>query len=218
MTDPLRLEQVLPKGLAEAVSALPNWFVIGGQAVRCFCPYRPTQDVDFGVNNPRDLEAMLALLAKCGPLDILEKTAGAAHVTWKCVDVSIFVLELLKPHTEEHRLTVTGILATKLHAIVDRGVRRDFFDLYVMLQDRRLGIAECLSALRTVYSQPVPETLLLRALTFFDDADREAALPGEGREDWTMVKDYFLTQVGNMLVPPGRRLSIQDRRVDVLPA
>jgi len=56
---------------------------------------------------------------------------------------------------------------------------------------------------------------MLRALTYFDDADREAALPGEGKTDWRDVKGYFLIQVGSLLVPPSRRVEIQSRSVDV---
>jgi hypothetical protein len=58
---------------------------------------------------------------------------------------------------------------------------------------------------------------MLRALTYFDDADREAALPGEGRSDWRTVKDFFLKQVGALLAPPRRRLEIQAQVVDVEP-
>src|SRR4030095_10091314 len=106
------------------------------------------------------------------------------------------------PFTEERRLTVEGILATKLHAILDRGTRRDFFDLYVVLQDRQIRIAECLRSLRTVYRQEVNDALLLRALTYFDDAEREAPLPGEGAADWELVKTFFLSRVGHLLLPP----------------
>jgi len=56
---------------------------------------------------------------------------------------------------------------------------------------------------------------MLRALTYFDDAEREASLPGEGPSDWRVVKDYFLVQVGTLLVPPATRLAIQARTVDV---
>ena len=31
---------VMPTPLARAVADLPYWFVIGGQAMRCYCPYR----------------------------------------------------------------------------------------------------------------------------------------------------------------------------------
>jgi len=84
-----------------------------------------------------------------------------------------------------------------------------------MLQEHRLGIASLLSAIRAVYRSEIDDGLMLRALTYFDDAEREAELPGEGRADWRTVRNYFLVQVGSLLVPPVRRLAIQDRVVDV---
>lgn len=112
-------------------------------------------------------------------------------------------------------LDVTGVLGTKLHAILGRGTRRDFFDLYVTLQHHQLGIIACLRAIRTVYEQDVNEQLLLRALTYFEDADLEPKLPGEGRNDWTTVKNFFLSAVGALLIPPHPKLAIQKRVVDV---
>lgn len=206
---------VIPEPLREAVADLPYWFVIGGHAVRCFCPYRPTRDVDFGVSGAKDLEDFLKKLRSRGTVEIMERAPDTVHLRFNDVNVSVFVLEKLTPHVEDRRLTVTGILATKLHAILDRGTRRDFFDLYVTLQVHQLGVAECLAAVHRVFQQPVNEPLLLRALVYFEDADREAPLPGEGPRDWGTVKDFFLTRVGQLLVPPGRKLDIQDQVVDV---
>ena len=206
---------VIPAQLSEAVDDIPYWFVIGGHAVRCFCPYRPSRDVDFGVHKANDLDHLIAQLAKRGKVEFVERGPDTVHLRFDGVNVSVFVLELLTPFVEDRRLNTTGILATKLHAILDRGVRRDFFDLYITLQMSSLGIAECLSAMREVFRQDVNESLLLRALTYFDDAEREAPLPGEGDRDWATVKDFFLTRVGNLLVPPARVLEIQKRVVDV---
>lgn len=199
------------------VEPLPYWFVIGGHAVRCICPYRPSRDVDFGVRDSRDFDDFLSQLAAAGETEILERSDDAAHLRWNGLNVSVFVLDKLAPFVDERRLNVEGILATKLHAILDRGARRDFFDLYVTLQERQLGIAECLRAIRAVYQQEVNDSLLLRALTFFDDAEREAPLPGEGPRDWERVKRFFLIRVGQLLVPPGESLDIQELRVDVAP-
>lgn len=207
--------QVMPRALARVVDAIPYWFVIGGQAVRCFAPYRPSRDVDFGVEAPANLAGLLRQLRASGTVEILERAPGTLHLSWKGFKVSAFVLPQLAPHVDERHLDVTGILATKLHAILDRGLRRDFFDVYVMLETHRLGIVAGLSAMRTVYRTPIDDGLLLRALTYFEDADREAPLPSEGPRDWKRVKDYFLVQVGNLLVPPLERLAIQDRVVDV---
>jgi len=207
--------QVIPQQLSEIVDSLPYWFVIGGHAVRCFCPYRPSRDVDFGVGSAEDLDHLVGQLEKKGAVKILERTKDTVHLLWNGTNVSVFALESLVPFTEDRRLTVTGVFATKLHAILDRGLRRDFFDLYVTMQHHSLGIAECLRALREVYQQPVADGLLLRALTYFDDAEKEAMLPGEGPNDWETVTSFFEAQVGSLLTPPTKKLEIQGRRVDV---
>ena len=217
MTAPLRPERVIPPRLSEAVGDLPYWFVIGGHAVRCFCPYRPSRDVDFGVCDAASLDDLVAQLAAAGTTEIAERSSDTAHLRFDGINVSVFVLPLLEEFVEDRRLTVDGILATKLHAILDRGTRRDFFDLYVTLQHHRLGIVECLRAIRTVYQRDVNEGLLLRALTYFDDAEREASLPNEGGGDWAAVRDYFLTSAGSLLVPPIVALTIQQQIVDVSP-
>src|SRR6185503_14498203 len=198
--------RIIPSPLSAVVRDLPYWFVIEGHAVRCICPYRPSRDIDFGVADPANLEDLLAQLGKSGTVEILERAEGTVHVRWNDINVSIFVLRTLAPHVEDRRLNITGILATKLHAILDRGTRRDFFDLYVTLEHQRLGAAECLAAMRAVYGPKINEPLLLRALTYFDDAEREAPLPAEGARDWETVKGYFQDVVAHLLMPPPRPL------------
>ena len=214
MNAPYTPAQIMPRALAAAVEDLPYWFVIGGQAVRCFAPYRPSRDVDFGIDSPTNLNELVEQLGRRGRVEIQERSRDTVHLLWNGIKVSAFVLDFLVGHVEARHLDVTGILATKLHAILDRGLRRDFFDLYVMLQQHRLGIATVLTAIRTVYQGQIDDALMLRALTYFDDAEREAALPGEGLSDWTTVRDYFLVQVGTLLTPPMRRLQIQEQIVD----
>jgi Nucleotidyl transferase AbiEii toxin, Type IV TA system len=206
----------MPRELARAVDDVRYWFVIGGQAVRCFAPFRPSRDVDFGVESASDLEGLLEQLERSGEVVLQERSEDTVHLAWNGIKVSGFVLELLVPFVEERHLDLTGLLATKLHAILDRGLRRDFFDLYVLLEQERLGIAALLAAIRRVYPGEIDDGLLLRALTYFDDADREAALPGEGSQDWSSIKEYFLVRVGSLLAPPPRRLEIQERKVDVV--
>ena len=208
--------EVIPATVARAVGGLRTWFVIGGQAVRCHVLYRPSDDVDFGVPRKKDLMALLDSFRAKGRVEIIEKSSDTVHLSFEGIDVSIFVLPKLVPHVEDQALSVTGILATKLHAILDRGARRDFFDLYVVLEKERVGIVDGLCALREVYATDANEGLVLRALSYFDDADREAPLPGEGPGDWDRVKRFFSDRVAAQLLPPERPLGIQSR--SVLPA
>ena len=215
MTPPRHPVDVMPAPVSRAVAGLGTWFVIGGQAMRCFLPYRPSRDVDFGVKSAKDLDDLVRQLERRGRLEVLDRSAETVHLRFEGIDVSVFVLETFLPFVEDQHLNVTGLLGTKLHAILDRGTRRDFFDLYTTLQANGLGIAECLSAIRRVFRQEVNDALLLRALTWFQDAEREAPLPGEGPKDWETVKEFFRTRVGHLLIPPGRALEIHSRVVDV---
>jgi hypothetical protein len=70
----------------------PFWFVIGGHAVRCFCPYRPSRDVDFGVERAKDLDQLLRGLRSKGRVELLERHADTVHLRFDGLDVSIFVL------------------------------------------------------------------------------------------------------------------------------
>jgi hypothetical protein len=166
-----------------AVDELRYWFVLGERAVRCFAPFRPSHDVDFGVASAADLDDLVARLERGGEVELQQRTADTVHLTWNGIKASAFVLDHLLPFVEERRLDLTGLLATKLHAVLDRGLRRDSFDLHLLLGQERLGIAALLAALRKVYRGEVDDGLLLRALTDFDDAEREAPLPGEGERD-----------------------------------
>jgi len=62
---------------------------------------------------------------------------------------------------------------------------------------------------------PVNDGLILRALGYFDDAEAEAALPGEGADDWDTVKCFFRKAVAALIVPPTTPLTIQSHSVDV---
>lgn len=206
---------VLPEAVAAAVAGQTYWFVIGGQAVRCLVPYRPSHDVDFGVLTAKSSAQLLRQLRKAGRVELLERSEGTVHLNFQGIDVSIFVLPDLAPFVQQQHLTVEGLLATKVHAILDRGTRRDFFDLYVLMHGDGLGLLECLNALSKVYQTEVNQALVLRALTYFDDAEGEAALPGEGPKDWREVRTFFSRAVAALLVPPTRPLAIQSRVVDV---
>ena len=128
--DPL---SVMPEPLATALAGLPHWFVIGGQAVRCFCPYRPSRDVDLGVGDVASLDELLQLLGERGTVEVTDRGDDTVYLRFNGVNVSVFVLAPLVDFVEDRRLTVTGILATKLHAILDRdllgsdGFREDLY-------------------------------------------------------------------------------------------
>jgi len=88
--------------------------------------------------------------------------------------------------------TLLDLAVMKLAAISRRGIRRDFWDLYAILSSgvtlreaghayvTRFGVAEA-----DLYH-------VLRALTYFADADRETVFPaGLSLEEWNTIKTFF---------------------------
>ena len=71
----LRPSQVMPPGPRPRGRPVPYWFVIGGQAVRCFAPYRPSRDVDFGVEWPANLDDLVEQLQ---PARLTSRSRSAA--------------------------------------------------------------------------------------------------------------------------------------------
>jgi hypothetical protein len=115
--------EVIPQVVANAVKTEDYWFVIGGQAVRCFLPYRPSHDVDFGVTKPAQLKKLVSRLKGAGSLQIIEQSPDTVHLNFEGVDVSIFLLPQLLSHVEWQTLTLSGLLAMKAHAICPGGTR-----------------------------------------------------------------------------------------------
>lgn len=69
----------------------------------------------------KDSKQLLAQLRRSGGVVLIEQSTDTLHLTFDGIDVSVFVLPELAPHTSGSSLTVTGLLATKVHAILDRG-------------------------------------------------------------------------------------------------
>jgi hypothetical protein len=118
----------------------------------------------FRCSHGQGLEAVDPTAAQVGHHHVIEQAIDTTHLTFEGIDVSVFVLPELAPYTSDNALTVTGLLATKVHAILDRGTRRDFFDLYVLLQLGQLGLLECLNALSKVTAlKSVPASCCARS-------------------------------------------------------
>lgn len=84
--------------------------------------------------------------------------------------------------------------AMKLLAISDRGMRRDFVDMYFM---RDLFSLEQVFEWYGVKFGRLEERRyhLLRGLAYFEDADRDKQLNMIAPMDWDQVKEYFTNEV-----------------------
>ena len=83
---------MIPPPLAAALASVEGWFVIGGHAVRCFVPYRPSRDVDLGVMTQEGLTTLVDALRARGNVEIVETGSDTVHLRFDGLNVSVFVL------------------------------------------------------------------------------------------------------------------------------
>lgn len=201
-------EQLRALDRLSAVAGIRGFYLVGGGAIAFHFHHRTSVDVDlFSDDRNVDLEAVRAAIVQTLPdAEVVAKSDAALKLRLEGTEVDLVrypyaPLSLPGPGPAGYR--VAGILdlaAMKLAAIVSRGLRRDFWDLYVIAQAgcdlgtmtrayvRKFGLAES-----NLYH-------VMRALTFFQDAEREPIGPAELSDElWESIKSYFLQHAPALL-------------------
>jgi len=92
---------------------------------------------------------------------------------------------------------IKDIAAMKIAAISDRGAKKDFVDLYFIIEvEKVLSLQDCLALYDRkfkVLEQNKPH--VLKSLTYFDDADKEGELRMIKDAQWKNVKAFFKREV-----------------------
>ena len=85
----------------------------------------------------------------------------------------------------------------KIEAIASRGSRRDFVDLYVVAQE--CGFRELFECFAKKYAAvSYSRTHLLKALTYFRDAEEEPLPDMLVPLDWSAVTQYFTSETPSL--------------------
>ncbi len=184
-----------------------SYYLAGGSAIGFHFGHRRSRDLDFFSRGASvDLSRTKAdLLAHFKNVVIVHETDVALHAIVE--DVPIDFVRYAYPPIQVADSDLGIMIASpldlavmKLAAISRRGIRRDFWDLYVIATS---GVA--LRTMGTAYVQRfgVAEPDLyhvLRALTFFDDAELESTLPsGMTPQLWSEIKRYFLQEAPRLI-------------------
>lgn len=98
---------------------------------------------------------------------------------------------------------VAGLLdlaAMKLAALARRGLRRDFWDLFVIL-DSGISLKEAGRAYVRRFGLAQPDLYhVARSLTYFADAEKDPVYPeGLSRREWERIKSFFGAEASKLL-------------------
>lgn len=183
-------------------------YLAGGTAITVHLGHRTSRDIDLFTRQPTgDLEAVRSRFVELGEaeVDSLTDAALRGRVGSVPVDVVRYPYPLLNPTVEGPRgfavASLEDLCVMKLAAIARRGIRRDFWDLYEILDSGSLTFQQSLASYTRRYGVKESDLYhVLRSLTYFDDAEADPLMPeGLAMEKWLAVRQYFLDNVPSLL-------------------
>jgi hypothetical protein len=191
------------------LSELPisdDLFLAGGVAVAWYFDHRTSRDLDlFSRSASFDLERASAVIEESfgRSYEVVGRSDVTLHVVVGGIDVDIVryrypSLSLSRGRACGIRLaSIRDLAVMKLSAIATRGIRRDFWDLAVILQSKRVTLASALADYSKKFGVGEADRYhVLRALTWFADAERDRVLPrGMTQKHWRELKSYFVGEV-----------------------
>lgn len=178
---------------------LEGVYLAGGVGIALHLGHRQSIDLDFFSLRPDlDIEALADQMRLVGATTI-ELTDVTLSVRVGSVPVDIVrypyrPLGRLEQGPEHVRLASLRDLAVmKLAAIARRGVRRDFWDLYEIVISGATTLRRILSDYSRKYGVSRSDAYhVLRALTWFEDAERDRVMPrGMTSRKWLEIRAWF---------------------------
>ncbi len=174
-------------------------YLAGGSALALQYGHRRSEDFDFFSPDPFSPDKLSQVLSRLGTF----KTTFCKGITllgvFNGVKFSYFQYNypLIDP-TVEHLLVKIAqpkdIAAMKLAAVMDRGKKRDFVDLFVLTKH---GISvDMMLELYDQKFQALDNNLfsLLRALNYFDEAETTDMPQMLISLEWEKIKEYFISE------------------------
>ena len=180
-----------------------NYYLAGGTALALMEGHRVSVDLDVFVERMRSTEDVLDRLRGQVPdLAVTSLEAGTIYVDVLGVQVSVleYRYPLLGPTVATNGLALANrddIAAMKLSAIANRGSRKDFVDLWVLLTRHR-----SLARYMALYEEKFEVRdvgHVVRSLVHFDDAERDPPLRLLVDIDWELVKRSLRSRVEGLL-------------------
>ncbi len=185
-----------------AFKALANFNLVGGTALALQMGHRFSVDLDFFTTTrfeKDELKLKIEAFARNHKYDfewdVVENATLIGSINQIKVDIIFYPFKLIDDLIIENDirlLSTKDIAPMKLSAIAQRGSKKDFFDMYELLQ------LYSLDRMFDFYKQKYPHTditFLIRSLTFFEDAEIQKNPVLIKNYNWYDVKQKLTTAV-----------------------
>ena len=179
---------------------IPNYYMIGGTALSLQLGLRESYDFDFCVPENFNNELLLKEIQTLGQTEVKQNQKGTLDVILNGVQVSFFyypnpvIKEFVKVE-EMPKLNMASVLdiaVMKVVAIGGRGSKKDFFDLYNIMNKSNITVDELAKGLVQKCGTNVNFANVIMGLSYFEDAEQEILPRTFVEYDWEEIKKFFI--------------------------
>jgi hypothetical protein len=201
----------LIKKISQVVSD-HGFILAGGTAVALHRGHRSSEAFDFFTNRSFKTDELHGAINKLGlSIETLQEETGTLTLSIDGMKVSFFhsARQFLEKTSMLHGIPVAGLLdiaSMKLAAIMQRGAKRDFVDLYWILQD--IPFVKMAENLVTHYGENRINPLVMgKALVYFQDAESDPDPKSLGTDiTWAKIKKYLTDHVQQFVLDMQRAI------------
>lgn len=178
---------------------LDHFYLSGGTALSLQIGHRESEDLDFFSKESFDPSKLQPKLEKYGKLDDLELAQGTLNAYLDGVKLQFleYPYLLLKDNFNWHGVKISSvkdIACTKLQTVGMRGSKKDFIDLFFILQS--FSLDDLFEMLKKKYSNSdFSQTHILKSLVYFEDADFQPMPRMHKQVEWGEVKETIIEKV-----------------------
>jgi len=190
----------------EKISKQPfanNFYLVGGTALALHLGHRESIDLDFFSAQDFSLEKMKQEVSAIGQYRLTNEEDGTLDGMLDDVKLTFirYTYPLLFPLVDWNGVKLADerdIACMKIDAISSRGSKKDFIDMYFLLE--KYSLSELLSFFEQKYSHIEYNKLhLLKSLAYFDDAEEDAMPKMYKDVSWDTVKEKILEQTRKLI-------------------
>lgn len=183
------LEQIASSSLVK------NFYLAGGTALALQLNHRKSIDLDWFSASPFSNRKIISVLSKLGNFKLDQQEEGTIHGILNNVRITFLYYKypLIFPPINFSGINLADerdIAAMKLDAVSSRGSKKDFIDIYFLLQ--KYSLKKLLDFFENKYTEIKYNKIhLLKSLVYFQDAENDPMPKMIKRADWKKIKSYL---------------------------
>ncbi|OQW88262.1 MAG: hypothetical protein BWK78_08435 [Thiotrichaceae bacterium IS1] len=178
---------------------LKSFYLAGGTALALHLGHRQSVDFDFFTMEEINTHEIIEKIRILGTFELFHQSLNTLHGLSEQVRISFFtyqypLLKELHPYLNLAIADLLDIALMKLEAIAGRGNKKDFIDLYFLLQ--YFPITELFEQYPLKYGKPLNNHYhLLKSLVYFQDAELQPMPVMLIDLSWKTVKESIIAEV-----------------------